>query len=129
MTARQIQLLKLGFKPNEHQDCYILSKYDSTWYVDFNKVTDYDDSKWNIFMDDLIYDLEHTRIGFIGDLTNSEGYNFAKKEIRQKLLCELNKYRSWLQEETQPKMGRRTSNVEKVIELKAKVELLKELMK
>lgn len=128
MNTREVQLLKLGFYLNEHQDCYILFKYDATWYIDLEKITSYDESKWNILMNDLMYDIYQTKIYFIGDLKESEGYNFAKKEIRQKLLDELNKYRSWLQQETQSKMDRRTSNVEKVIGLKAKIELLKQLM-
>ncbi len=129
VTDREVQLLRLGFYLNEHQDCYTLYKYDNIWYVDFNKITDYDDSKWNILIDDLIYDIQQSKIYFVGDLKDSEGYTFAKKEVRHKLLDELNKYRSLLQHETKVKMDRREINTEKVKELNFKIEAVKQIIK
>lgn len=128
MNVREIQLRKLGFHLNEHQDCYILFKYDSTWYIDLEKIRDYDEIKWSILIDDLIYDLQQTKIYFIGDLKESEGYSLAKKEIKQKLLNELNKYRSWLQQLAHFKLDK-TVNQEAIIRLEAKVEVIKQLIK
>lgn len=128
ITDREVQLLRMDFYLNEHQDCYILFKYDSTWYVDFNKITGYNSSEWNILIDDLIYEIQETEKWFMRDLKESEGYNFAKKEMRHKLLDELNKYKSWLREARYQKLAK-ILNESKVIPLGAKVELLKKLIR
>lgn len=57
-----------------------------------------------------------------------DGYNSAKKEIKKKLKDEYNKYNSWLQQETQFKIGKGNPNLIRETELRAKVELLKSLI-
>ena len=126
ITDRQIQLLQLGLEPNEHQRVFDLYKYGVGWAIDFHEITDYDDSKWNILIDDLIYDLQEVKKRFYADLKESDAYLFRAKEDKKQILDLLNKYRSWLAEETRCKMGR-TLNIGRTIQLKSKIEVLKEL--
>jgi len=53
------------------------------------------------------------------------GFNSAEKEIRDLK----NKYKSWLQQETQSKFGKRSPNFKRETELLAKIELLEEIEK
>lgn len=58
----------------------------------------------------------------------NKGFSAHKKETRKILLDELNKYRSWYQQQTVKKLGR-TPNFKYETELLAKIELLKDLQK
>jgi hypothetical protein len=124
---REIELLQLGFKKNYDQQTFYLYKYDLSWYVDYSKILDYSDHKWNILIEDMKYDLQESKKMFYKHLRMSSGYNLAGKDIRNKLRDEYNKYNSWLQQETQGKIGR-SPNFKRETELRAKVELLKELI-
>jgi hypothetical protein len=126
ITSREIQLLRLGFHLNEHQDCYILYKYDITCYTEFWKIADYKQNRWDVFIANLIYDLQTAKKQFYVDLRASEGYKLRAKEDKKQILDKLNKYRSWLAEETRSKMGR-NPNYQREVELRSKVEILKEL--
>ena len=128
LTNRELELLQMGFKRNANQTAYILFKYDSNWYVDFWKLTDYTDHKWNILMEDIKYDLEMVKKQYYDDLKRHSAYNFAQKEIKKKLKDEYNKYNSRLRQETQFKIGKGNPNLMRETELRAKVELLKELI-
>jgi len=127
MNSREIDLLKLNFEKNEHQRSFQLSKYDSTWYVDFWKISDYTEHKWSILIEDIKYDLEMVKKRYFEDLKQHPAYDFAQKEIKQKLLNKLNHYKSNLQEETKVKLNR-LANKEKIRELEIRIETLKELM-
>ena len=129
LTNRELELLQMGFTHNANQTAYILFKHDSNWYVDFWKLSDYTDHKWNILMEDIKYDLEMVKKQYYDDLKRHSSYNFAEKEIKKKLKDEYNKYNSWLQQETYFKIGKGNPNLIRETELRAKVELLKQLMK
>lgn len=55
------------------------------------------------------------------------GAKIAEKENKKRILDLLNKYRSWLSEETTAKIGR-SSNFKRETELRAKIEVLQELL-
>ena len=129
MNSREIDLLKLGFKINNDQRSYQLSKYGETWYVDFWKITDYDNSKWSIFMDDIRYDLREVKKQYYEDLREHPAYFLAAQENKKQILDELNKYRSWLQQETQFKVGKGNPNLMREIGLRSKIDILKRLIK
>lgn len=126
ITDRQIQLLKLGFEKNEHQRSFQLYKYDVGWAVDFHEITDLEDSEWNTFIDDLIYDLETAKKQFYMDLKESDAYLFAQKEFKKQILDSLNKYRADLQQVNRFKLDK-IGNQEARIRLESKVEVLIEL--
>jgi len=128
MKNREQQLLQMGFKYNPHQLQYELSKYEVLYRVEIWKLTDYTDHKWNILIEDIKYDLQEVEKRYYEDLRMSYGYNLAEKEIKKKLKDEYNKYNSWLQQETYFKIGRGNPNLIRETELRAKVELLKQLM-
>lgn len=126
MKSREHQLLKLGFHLNEHQDCYILSKYDKLWYVDFNKITDYKQNRWDVLIDDLIYDITALKKQWYDDLRAHPAYELREKEAKKQILDLLNKYRADLEQVNHFKLDK-TVNQEAKIRLEAKVEVLKEL--
>jgi hypothetical protein len=128
MNKREIDLLKLNFEKNEHQRSFQLSKYDSTWYVDFWKISDYTEHKWSILIEDIKYDLEMVKKRYFEDLKQHPAYDFAQKEIKQKLLNKLNHYKSNLKQETAVKLTK-IINQDKVKELEIRIETLKELIK
>ena len=128
MNNREIQLLQLGFEKNEHQESFCLSKYDSTWYVDFWKLTDYNPIKWGMYIKTIINDLRLAKKQYYEDLKVSDGYNFAQKEIKKQLLDKLNHLRSDYQQQTQSKLDK-SPNYKRETELLAKIDLLKELLK
>ena len=72
LTNRELELLHMGFKRNANQTAYILFKYDSNWYVDFWKLSDYTDHKWSILMEDIKYDLEMVKKQYYDDLKYEE---------------------------------------------------------
>jgi len=57
------------------------------------------------------------------------GFNSAEKEFKKQLRDLKNKYKSWLQQETQSKFGKRSPNFKRETELLAKIELLEEIEK
>ena len=128
LTNRELKLLQIDFKRNENQTAYILFKYDSNWYVDFWKLSDYTDHKWNILMEDIKYDLEMVKKQYYDDLKRHSSYNFVQKQIKQQILDLKNKYKSHLQEETNCKIGKNINFVRET-EIKAKISTLIELEK
>lgn len=54
------------------------------------------------------------------------GAEESKKQVNKTLTDLLNKYKSWLQEEKAPKLGK-TISQEKIIDLTARIEVLEEL--
>lgn len=128
LTNRELELLYMGFKRNANQTAYILFKYDSNWYVDFRKLTDYTDHKWNILIEDIYYDLEMVKKQYYDDLKRHSAYKFREKQIKQQILDLKNKYKSHLQEETNCKIGKNINFVRET-ELKAKISALIELEK
>ena len=100
MNNREQQLLQLGFKKSEQQQTFYLSKYEQGWYIDFWKISDYTDHKWNILMEDIKYDLETVKKQYYDDLKQHPAYDFAVKEFKKKLADKLNHYKSNLQDET-----------------------------
>ena len=128
LTNRELELLQMGFTHNANQTAYILFKYDSNWYVDFWKLSDYTDHKWNILMEDICYDLQMVKKQYYDDLKRHSAYKFAEKQIKQQILDLKNKYKSHLQEETNCKIGKNINFVRET-ELKAKISVLVELEK
>ena len=128
LTNRELELLQMGFTHNANQTAYILFKYDSNWYVDFWKLSDYTDHKWNILMEDICYDLQMVKKQYYDDLKRHSSYNFAQKQIKQQILDLKNKYKSHLQEETNCKIGKNINFVRET-ELKAKISVLIEIEK
>lgn len=127
MNTREIQLRKLGFVSNQHEQAYTLSKYNNCWFIDFWKIIDYNDYKWDIIINELVCELEKSKIDFTNHLKGSEGYNFAQKEFKKKLKDKYNHYNSKLHQLSVPKMGRTVYQLEE-LKLSSKIELLKELM-
>ena len=128
LTNRELELLQMGFTHNANQTAYILFKYDSNWYVDFWKLSDYTDHKWNILIEDIKYDLQMVKNQYYDDLKQHSAYKFREKQIKQQILDLKNKYKSHLQEETNCKIGKNINFV-KETELKAKISTLIELEK
>ena len=120
---RRQELLSMGFKELKGAEAYRLEKYYETWYVDFWKITDYDDNKWNILIEDIKHDVTSVRNDYFEHLKQSEGYIFSQKRITDKL----NKYKSNLAEEKAEKINKRL-NTEKIKELEIRIETLKELL-
>lgn len=73
------QLLQLNFKELKGAQTYRLEKYYETWYVDFLKIVDYDDNKWNIFIKDIKHDLTSVKNEYFEHLKLSDRYKFAQK--------------------------------------------------
>ena len=71
-------------------------------------------------------DLEMFKKQYYDDLKRHSSYNFAQKQIKQKILDLKNKYKSHLQEETNCKIGKNINFVRET-ELKAKISVLIEL--
>ena len=128
LTNRELELLQMGFTRNANQTAYILFRYDSNWYVDFWKISDYTDHKWNILIEDIKYDLKMVKKQYYDDLKRRSAYKFAQKEIKQQILDLKNKYKSHLQEETNCKIGKNINFVRET-ELKAKISALIEIEK
>ena len=128
LTNRELELLQMGFRYNEHQLEYELSKYEVLYRVEIWKLTDYTDHKWSILMEDIKYDLQMVKKQYYDDLKRHSSYNFAQKQIKQKILDLKNKYKSHLQEETNCKIGKNINFVRET-ELKAKISVIVELEK
>lgn len=128
MVNREKQLLELGFKHNEHQECYYLNKYDVSWYKDSWKIWEYSENDWYTYIECLKQDIKEAKLEQEREELYLLGFSAAEKGFKKKLMDKYNALNSQLQETGHIKLGKRV-NVEKVAELKAKVELLKELMK
>ena len=125
---RELELLQMGFRYNEHQLEYELSKYDCLYRVEKFKFEAYTDHKWNILMEDIKYDLQMVKKQYYDDLKQHPAYDFAVKEFKKKLTDKLNHYKSNLQDETKVKLNR-LANKEKIRELEIRIETIKELLK
>ena len=127
LTNRELELLQMGFRYNEHQLEYELSKYDSTWYVDFWKLSDYTDHKWNILIEDIKYDLEMVKKQYYDDLKQHPAYSFAVKEKNKQIKDKINALKSKLAEEKRQKLTK-IINQERVKELEVQIKILQELL-
>jgi hypothetical protein len=128
MSSREQQLLSLGFKKNEHQRCFQLSKYEEQWHIDFWRLTDYTDQKWNILIEDIRYDLSEVKKQYFEGLRQSHGYELARKEVKKKLLDKLNHLRAYYENLTRSKLDKRSYNFKAKTELQANIVLLKGLL-
>lgn len=129
LLNREIELYKLGFKKNEHDYTFFHTyQYGHSWYIDFYSVYEPDEEFWQDYLKGLKSDLQEAKKDYYDDIKCSDGYKFREKEIKKKLKDEYNKYNSWLQQETQFKIGKGNPNLIRETELRAKVELLKELI-
>ena len=126
LTNRELELLQTGFKRNANQTAYILFKYDSNWYVDFFKLSDYTDHKWNILMEDIKYDLQMVKKQYYDDLKQHPAYNFAAKEKNKQIIDKINALKSKLAEEKRQKLTK-TINQERVKELEVQIKILQQL--
>jgi hypothetical protein len=127
MRNREHQLLKIGFIKNVDQQCFSTYKYDVLWTVDFYKISDYNEIRWNILIDDLIFDLREVKKQYYDDLRVHPAYLFCAKENKKKILDLLNKYRADLEQVNHFKLDK-TVNQELRIRLEAKVDILKEII-
>lgn len=123
--SREHQLLRLGFEKNQHQETFIAFKYDRHWYVDFWEVEELDGYEWSVLMEHLIKGFKTAKKHWYDGLREHSAYKFRAKEDKKHILDLLNKYRSWLQQETQCKMGKRSPNFARELELKSKISILK----
>jgi hypothetical protein len=126
-TSREIDLLRLGFEKNQHQETYIAFKYDRHWHVDFWEVEELDGYEWSVLIEDLSSRLTRAKNQWYNDLKTHPAYELRAKEDKKQILDALNKYKSWYKQETQCKMGRGNPNLIRETELRAKIEILKEL--
>ena len=124
LTNRELELLQMGFTHNANQTAYILFKYDSNWYVDFWKLSDYTDHKWNILMEDIKYDLEMVKKQYYDDLKRHSSYNFAQKQFKKVLRDKYNHLNSQLKTVNILKLDK-TVNQELRIKLENQIELIK----
>ena len=128
MNYREINLLRLGFEKNTHQQSYGMYKYGSMWAVTFFLISELDDLEWIKYIKYLKSQLIEAENNEKSSELYLSGRYSAQKEIKQKLLDKLNHLRSDYQQQTQSKLGR-VSNFKYETELLAKIELLKELIK
>ena len=126
LTNRELELLQMGFTHNANQTAYILFKYDSNWYVDFWKLSDYTDHKWNILIEDIKYDLQMVKKQYYDDLKQHPAYNFAVKEKNKQIKDKINALKSKLAEEKRQKLTK-TINQERVKELEVQIKILQEI--
>ena len=126
MNKRHVDLARLGFTLDG--ESYYLYKWGNQYWMDLTHISDYSNKDWEYYIEDVKQDFRESEIAFKSDKNYIAGTNFAEKQFKQKILNELNKYRSWLQQETQCKTDR-SPNFKRETELKAKVEVLKELIK
>lgn len=126
LKQREIDLLKLSFEKNEHQQTWISFKHDQNYYADFNKILEYDNDKWT----DFIESIKNAYIRAKNNIEQSDnyilGFNSAQKQNNKILTDKLNKYKSNLAEEKTEKIGKRL-NTEKIKELEIRIDTLKVL--
>ena len=129
-TSREIDLLKLGFEKNQHQETFITFKYDRHWYVDFWEVEELDGYEWGVLIEHLIEGFKKAEKHWIDGLRASDGYKLCEKEYevnyKKQILDTLNKYRADLEQVNHFKLDK-TVNQELRIRLESKVEVLIEL--
>lgn len=120
ITKKEIELFKLGFKYNEHQESYYLWQNGFNYYVDRWEL---EGTNINIVKDNIIKDKRW--------MTTSneykQGVNSAQKEFKKEVKDKYNHYNSKLKEATKTKLDRR-DRTEYIIKLEAKVELLKSII-
>ena len=127
LTNRELELLQMGFRYNEHQLEYELSKYEVLYRVEIWKLTDYTDHKWNILMEDIKYDLEMVKKQYYDDLKRHSAYKFAVKEKNKQIKDKINALKSKLAEEKRQKLTK-TINQERVKELEVQIKILQGLL-
>ena len=127
LTNREIELYKLGFKKNEHQQCFSLYKYDNTWTIDFWDLENFTQDEWEGDMEFIKYSIKCVKRGHVNYLKSSEGYNFAVKEKNKQIKDKINALKSKLAEEKRQKLTK-TINQERVKELEAQIKILQELL-
>lgn len=128
MTSREIELKRLGFEKNTHQQSYGMYKYGSMWTVTFYLISELDDLEWIKYIKYLKSQLIEAEKELKQEELYLLGRDSAKKEIKQKLLDKLNHLRSDYQQQIQSKMDR-VSNFKYETELRAKINLLIEICK
>ena len=126
LTNRELELLQMGFTHNANQTAYILFKYDSNWYVDFWKLSDYTDHKWNILMEDIKYDLQMVKKQYYDDLKQHPAYSFAVREKNKQIKDKINALKSKLAEEKRQKLTKIVTQ-ERVKELEVQIKILQEI--
>ncbi len=124
---RCIDLYKLGFEKNDHQQSFGMYKYGGPWTIDFREL-EQGEELWSSWLS-----LLKTRIKLAKNLQElefieSDGYKFAKKQFRKNLMDKFNGLNSVYKELSKPKLGRRNIT-EFGLKLEGKVELLKEMLK
>lgn len=124
---REIELLQLGFKKNEHQRCFHQWKYNSSWTFDFWTIEEFSDNRWNMSIEKYKKYLKEAKIELKQDELYVLGFNFAQKEFKKEIKDKYNHYNSKLKEATKTKLDRR-DRTEYIIKLEAKVEILKSMM-
>lgn len=128
MEAREIEIRKLGFEKNQHQQSYGMYKYGSMWTVTFYLISELNDLEWVKYIKYLKSQLTEAEKELKQEELYLLGRDSARKEIKQKLLDKLNHLRSDYQQQTQSKLGR-SPNYKRETELQAQITLLQELMK
>ena len=125
MEVRETELRKLGFEEMEDADCYLKDNIS----IDFWEVRELKDEEWYKLLENVKYVIKQAKIEQERDYKYLLGRNSAEKEIKQQILDLLNKYKSWLQQHTQSKMGRGNPDYKYEVELRAKIDVLIELEK
>ena len=127
VSRREIQLYKLGFEKNENQKSFVLSKYDTHWYVDFNTLFEYGSNKWFELVNDLRYEVDYEKIIYYNKIRQSEEYIFTVKEKNKQIIDKINALKSKLAEEKRQKLTK-TINQERVKELEVQIKILQGLL-
>jgi paraquat-inducible protein B len=127
VSRREIQLYKLGFEQNENQKSFVLSKYDTHWCVDFNKLPEYGNNEWFELINDLRYEIDYEGTIYYNKVRQSEEYIFAVKEKNKQVKDKINALKSKLAEEKRQKLTK-IINQERVKELEAQIKILQELL-
>jgi len=121
IKKKEIELYKLGFKYNEHQESYYLWQNGFSYYIDRWEL---EDTNINVVKENI----EKDKRWMTTSDEYQQGVNFAQKEFKKEIKDSYNHYNSKLKEATKTKLDRR-DRTEYVIKLEAKVELLKQMMK
>jgi paraquat-inducible protein B len=127
VSRREIQLYKLGFEKNINQKSFVLSKYGTHWYVDFNILFEYGNNEWFELINDLRYEIDYEGTIYYNKVRQSEEYNFAVKEKNKQIKDKINALKSKLAEEKRQKLTK-TINQERVKELEVQIKILQELL-
>jgi len=128
MEVREIDLLKIGFERNDHQQSYGLYKYDTSYYIDFWELEELTNDEWYYLLKNINDALKQAKTDKERNCMYLLGIKESEVIIRQTILDLKNKYKSHLQQTTQCKLGR-TPNFKYETELRAKIQVLTELEK